>query len=299
LFASQQLIQHQLTFVISKGREELSQAHAEHAKQVVEARKRWMKEKMNHDLKCIQTLLPSKLRQQPLGTERIKEFMENANQIEHRSVVGLCLADVIDGSLKIAEGKVSLDKFVDFKPPPAPGIDPETGEDMITRQHRVESEFRSKYNIVNARFQTSENERLRAFKKMMKSKAELGLMHEQIFPNQSYPRSFLVTNDNYNTIPLPPLRTSSQMNIPREFQRTKISVASYTPPTATATATSGESDSKYSAAKIRDRKGADGTVAPVSEPKKTKEGFYMRPAGRTRKGMRWDPVAGVWVPQGQ
>ena len=43
------------------------------------------------------------------------------------------------------------------------------------------------------------------------------------------------------------------------------------------------SQSKYSAARVRERISADGTVAPVSEPKKTKDGLYQRPAGRKRR----------------
>jgi hypothetical protein len=290
------MLQHSLTFVIAKGRQELAQAHGEHAKRVAEAKQRWMKEKSEHDMKRLQIVLPSRRGQQPEGTERVKQFLYNAGQNAQRSAVGLCLADVIDGSLMIAEGKVPLEKFKDFVPPPAPGIDPRTGEDMASRQHRVESEYRSKYNLVNTQFQASEAERQRAWKKMMKTKAELGLVHEQVLPGSNYTRTFKVDHSNFNQIPLPPLRASVQVSIPREFQQNKIVVASYTPPTATMTS-GAASDSKYSAAKIRERKGADGTVAPVSEPKKTKEGFYMRPAGRTRKGMRWDPVAGVWVPQ--
>lgn len=58
------------------------------------------------------------------------------------------------------------------------------------------------------------------------------------------------------------------------------------------------SDSKYSAARVRERISSDGTVAPVTTPKRTKDGLYVRPAGRTRKGMEWDAVRGIWVPEG-
>ena len=80
---------------------------------------------------------------------------------------------------------------------------------------------------------------------------------------------------------------STVQSIPREMMHRAASTATYTIP----------QDSKYSKARINERKSADGTVAPVSEPKKTKDGLYVRPAGRTRKGMEWDAVNGVWVPQ--
>ena len=49
------------------------------------------------------------------------------------------------------------------------------------------------------------------------------------------------------------------------------------------------------AAKLRDRTAYDGSVMPLHEPRMTKDGNYMRPAGRTRKDMRWDAVRGIWV----
>jgi hypothetical protein len=55
-------------------------------------------------------------------------------------------------------------------------------------------------------------------------------------------------------------------------------------------------DNKYSAAKVRERIYADGSVRPVTEPKRGKDGLFQRPAGRTRKGMNWDAVRGIWIP---
>ena len=110
---------------------------------------------------------------------------------------------------------------------------------------------------------------------------------------------------------MPPLRVGNQqvtvpvMNVtPKPPPATPTPV--YTPPRPQAppgTPSSdvvgpGGSESNYSAARVRKRIGADGTVAPVSEPKKTKDGLYQRPAGRTRKGMQWDAIKGIWVPDG-
>ena len=56
--------------------------------------------------------------------------------------------------------------------------------------------------------------------------------------------------------------------------------------------------SKYSIEKVRARMFADGSVLPVGSPKRGKDGLYLRPAGRQRKGMDWDGVNGRWVPEG-
>ncbi len=60
----------------------------------------------------------------------------------------------------------------------------------------------------------------------------------------------------------------------------------------------GASGNKYSIEKVRARMYSDGSVLPVSEPKRGKDGLFLRPAGRQRKGMDWDGVNGKWVPQG-
>uniref|UniRef100_A0A7S4ML36 Uncharacterized protein n=1 Tax=Odontella aurita TaxID=265563 RepID=A0A7S4ML36_9STRA len=65
---------------------------------------------------------------------------------------------------------------------------------------------------------------------------------------------------------------------------------------ASAASVANQSDSKYSAERIRARKYSDGSVRPATMPKRDKNGLYMRPAGRRRKGMNWDAVKGVWIP---
>lgn len=78
-----------------------------------------------------------------------------------------------------------------------------------------------------------------------------------------------------------------------------MSPPSGTSPTASVARAPFGSESKYSYAKMKERIAADGSVVPVSEPKKTKNGLYQRPVGRTRKGMEWDAGRGIWVPQQQ
>lgn len=67
-------------------------------------------------------------------------------------------------------------------------------------------------------------------------------------------------------------------------------------PAGAPAAAASQSDSKYSAERIRARKYSDGSVRPATMPKRDKNGLYIRPAGRRRKGMDWDAVKGVWIP---
>eukprot|EP00804_Cyclotella_cryptica_P009363 CCRYP_009018-RA/>CCRYP_009018-RA protein AED:0.25 eAED:0.25 QI:0/0/0/1/1/0.5/2/0/1030 len=55
---------------------------------------------------------------------------------------------------------------------------------------------------------------------------------------------------------------------------------------------------RYSLQNVAARKLNDGTVVPVTQPKKLPNGEYARPIGRQRKGMEWDSIRGVWIPEG-
>jgi hypothetical protein len=300
-FNARHQIQHNLTFLIAKGRQELSKAQTEYASTLALARQQYMAEKRAHDAKRLPTLLTSMRGRAPVGTPLTAQCITQNVSLDGRphpfihEVAG-CIADVIDGAITIAEGKSTIPAFREFVPPSPPGFNSVTGEDMAEKQRRVEGEYRVQYNLMNQQFQTSESERAKAWRKMMKTKAELDMPHEHVL--HGVRQVIRVTQSNYTQIPMPAFQGSVNVALPRELSRQGFSVASYRPPTSTGTGT-GTSTSKYSADNVRQRKSADGTVAPVSEPKKTKEGLYMRPAGRTRKGMRWDAFNGVWVPQNE
>lgn len=53
---------------------------------------------------------------------------------------------------------------------------------------------------------------------------------------------------------------------------------------------------RYSVQSVQARHMNDGSVIPVTQPKLLPNGEYQRPIGRQRKGMDWDPVRGVWIP---
>lgn len=293
---NQHNLQHSLTYVIAKGREELSKANNDYMIEVAKAKQIWISEKSVHDAKRLQAILPSKSGVDAEGTPLLKMFLKNPAKSANQQEVGKCLADVIDGSTMVAEGKASDTKFKDFVPPPRPIINKE-GEDMAQRQRRLEMEYRSRYNEVTTQLQKTEEARNVAWRKMMKAKADLELYHQAVINGRH--QNILVHPNNHSQFPVPSLRgNSSAVPMPRELSRQQSAqVPSYRPPASKNTGSSIYA--KYSAEKIRQRKAADGSVAPVSEPKKTEDGLYMRPAGRTRKNMRWDAFGGVWVPQTQ
>lgn len=291
LFEARKMIQHNLTFAIAKGRQELTKAHSDYTIAYTTAKQRWTKEKFEYDLKKTQAVLPTKWGKQPLGTEWINRYMQQNITNIQRTTVGQTLADIVDGCILGAEGKANIQPFRNFVPPPAPGMDAQTGENMAQRQHRIEMEYRKQYGEIDAKLQKSEADRARAWRKAMKAQAENNAVCNV--------RGSRVTVSNYHSIPVPVIRSGVPPGLPPQMtyqQRTQV----YSAPTTTTSSSGSTVDmSKYSAEKVKLRKSADGSVAPVSKPKKDKDGLYLRPAGRTRKGMQWDAVNGVWVPQQQ
>jgi hypothetical protein len=205
--------------------------------------------------------------------------------------------------MKIEGALNDNEKFADHVPPQSPDfngivINPATGETFGERALRVESTARSQMHTLTTRLQQSEEDRKRFWRKLMKTKAEFEMPvsgRRRLDPSQA------------GQIPLPPLRASTI--IPQSSSSYQPApVPAYVPPainrgpvhsggTDYASLLSA-SESKYSAARVRERISSDGTVRPVAEPKRDKAGLFMRPAGRTRKGMNWDAVRGIWVPGG-
>ena len=292
---ARQMIQHNLTFAIAKGRQELTKAHSDYTIAYTTAKQLWIKDKFEFDMKKSQAVLPTKWGNQPMGTRTITNYVRANYSSVHRTTVGQTLADIVDGSILVGQGKTNIQPFRDFEPPPAPGMDAKTGENMAQRQHRVEMKYRKQFSDIDTKFKDNEIERARAWRKAMKAQAENNAVCGA--------KGSRVTISNFHTIPVPVIRSSAQQNLKSQLVQQKAQAAkvpsSSTTATTSTTTTSTVDMSKYSAEKVKLRKAADGSVAPVTKPKKDKDGMYLRPAGRTRKGMQWDAINGVWIPQQQ
>jgi hypothetical protein len=285
LLRSLQELQNNCSIAIAQGRrqvQDIVHAHA-HAKMA------WLREKKAHDLQRASTVLPFKLGLTPEGTDKIMTYMrENHSPVSQQ--VAQCLSDVVDGCVAISEGKVLPQKFKDFVPPGDASKDPREAQE---RQIRIENDYKNKYENLNRQYQQNEMSRSRAWRKLMQTKASVEA-HQDLWDirHGDFSRRARVTSANHTHFPVPPLHQSRREPLPQQTVQ-RSSFATYNPPPPTSRHIS---TSKYSAARIRERIAADGTVAPVSEAKRDKDGLYVRPSGRTRKGMKWDAVNGVWIP---
>ena len=154
-------------------------------------------------------------------------------------------------------------------------VDQNTGETLSAKVDRLQSRFNQEIQAAKMKLAQAEEERKRAWRKMEKTKAE-------------YQQSSLAQQSAARFV-APGASRAMPTYQPRRDAR---GLEGYAPSSSVNT-----SDSKYSAARVRERVHADGTVEPVNK-KKGPDGFYQRPAGRSRKGMEWDPIRGVWVPTG-
>lgn len=277
LFDHRARLQQNLAYFVTKSRTDLAKVNNDHALQVAMAKQRWMKEKQQHDANRIKQFLPSNWGRPAYGTTATQNFQRRGGPF---SVIGACLADVVDGALIVAEGKLPNKKFNTFVPPPSPHVNKQTGESLAQQHMRMENELRRQINDCATKFVASEEERKRAWKKMMKTKAEIDL------PTNNYGRRGRIDLSNYHQVPLPQLKSSTQQGLPHELAP-RSAVASYQPPKPV-----DAKDKKYSAGMV-----ADGAVTRVPEAKKTADGNYLRPAGMKRTGMQWDTARGIWIPE--
>jgi len=202
----------------------------------------------------------------------------------------MCLADIVDAVDSVAQGTVQNERFSEpFVMPPLPaGFDHEA----LERGKQVESAKRNELNAVALRYKTSEDERSRAWRKLLKVKGERK-MPQQVPTNAGTYRIVLLDASSFNRFPMPQLREAALEALPQPSHLASIS--SFTPAARQAPIFSGnDRSSRYSLSAVRKRIAtAESPVAPASTPqKKKKDGLCQRPP----KGMKWDSEHGKWVP---
>jgi hypothetical protein len=260
--------------------------------QVALAKNRWNVERRTFETNKLNLMLPSKNGCVPVGTRMTQSYKALGGITE---IVADCLADIVDCVDSVGQGLIRNERFMEPFVPPPPSPDGEA----LQHVKQLEATKRNELNSFTLRLRTSEGERLRAWRKMLKTKVEFDIPHQH-FSSSGQTRMIQLDQHLCSSLPLPALNITAAQGVPQELPGRSF-VASYTPmhtvrpPPSTTTM----SESKYSTARVRDRISSDGTVAPVSKPKMTKEGLYQRPAGRTRKGMNWDAVRGIWIPAGE
>jgi hypothetical protein len=278
------------------------------------AKSRWLKRKHEFDRQRMDAVFPSRWGHMPEGTHYTRAYATRHDQISNP--VAVCLSDIVDAIDMAYNGQIQLDFFHERFVPPSKAqlqgaiVDPSTGETILQRNDRLEKSCKREIAKLTASLTTCEQDRHRAWKKLLKTKAEFDIPHHVTNPAGQRSRVHLDMS-NYHMIPCPHMQQSTMQPVPAETgvhrSAAYVPTRSVPPPVdgcvAVSTPAGTDSDtkedgllSKYSSARVKERIASDGSVMPASEPKKGKDGLYARPAGRTRKGMEWDPLRGIWVP---
>ena len=183
------------------------------------------------------------------------------------------------------------EKFEDFIPPPDEDERPLA---QMSLEYQVrEAKIRNEINIIESKLAKSEEDRKRAWKRMVKVKAEAGGSRPtQALDHLLPPVPPLKGGKMYAPPPLSEFMAMTQPVMHRQMHiPSQLNV-----PTPTKDRSSEPSHAKSYSESIKARIFPDGSIKPVMTPKKLKDGTYQRPAGRKRKGMDWDAHRGVWTP---
>jgi hypothetical protein len=262
--------------------------------QVSLAKNRWNLDRCSFETTKLNQMLPSRNGIMPTGSIMTQSYRVRPDRIAVglNEIVATCIADIIDCVDSIGNGRIRNERFQQPFVLPTPSAD----VDSLQRAKQLETAKRNDLNTCTLKLRTSEGERLRAWRKMLKTKMEFDVPHQHI-SSTGQTRLIRLDPNLCSTLQLPALHQTAAQDIPQELPG-RSSVATYTPMHSARTQPSQVpvSESKYSTARVRERIASDGTVAPVTKPKMTADGLYLRPAGRTRKGMEWDAVRGIWIP---
>ena len=139
--------------------------------------------------------------------------------------IGTCMADIVDAVDNIATGRMQNYVFNEpfIPPPPPPGLDLQTLE-----QHKqVEASKRSELNNLTLKHRVAEEERSRAWKKMLKVKGD-HKMQQKLYTSAGTYRIHQLDANNFNRFPMPNFQQCGLEEIPQMGTHLS-SISSFTP----------------------------------------------------------------------
>lgn len=258
---------------------------------------------------------------------QLQRFAKSTVEHEVATTMSHCLDTVVKriatGHLtdSIVDQAKAGEQFPPFIPPASANPDHvimNNGETFTTMKNRFEAEI----SRVKSQLDTSEAARAKAWSRLSKAQVAMNNRGMSTYVGRSTKSN---RSNTSSTNVRPVQRYNQQQPQPRTIYATSTSVSMASNPAIASAAAAAAavkanmthdpsqvsqqvpktpatpvytSQSKYSIEKVRARMFADGSVLPVGSPKRGKDGLYLRPAGRQRKGMDWDGVNGKWVPEG-
>lgn len=187
-------------------------------------RARWHLRRQQFEHQKLTAVLPSRNNRPIQGTPLTQHYRGLPDRTGISDTVGECLGDVIDVVDSISLGVVRNERFNErFDPSGGEGKDNETA----LRLRQMEATRRNELNEVTLRINQLEEVRKKAWRKVMKTKAEMDLPHQHVSHTGSVQVVHLNMN-NYGSIPVPVLTQGALLAAPKDVFGTS-SIATYTP----------------------------------------------------------------------
>ena len=179
--------------------------------------------------------------------------------------LGTCMADIVDAVDNIAHGRIQNYFFNEpfIPPPPPPGFDPQALEQSSQR----EANKRNELNNLTLKHRVAEEERSRAWKKLLKVKGD-NKMQQKLYTSAGTYRIHQLDANNCNRFPMPNLQQCGLEEIPQMGTHLG-SISSFTPaPLPTRPEPFAEDASKYCFTATRKRMAAVGVthIPPRFQP---------------------------------
>jgi hypothetical protein len=257
---------------------------ADHKMTVAMAHAEWLRRQQTFNNEKLNQTLKSRRNQSAQGSQMTKWYATRP-EILYKETAS-CLADVIDAVDMIAEGSLVNPKFNEpFIPPP--------DTSRANEAQRIQVHYKKESDALAHKFRLGEEERQRAWRRMLKVKGESQLTQSIMSNGRQF--SYPVNEGNHLTFPMPSIALATMEAPPRELSAPRAAFPSFAP-VHNPRIPEPSAASKHTAARVRARPADDGTVAPICEPRRGPDGLFLRPAGRTRRDMAWDAERGVWFP---
>ncbi|GKY96430.1 hypothetical protein MPSEU_000602500 [Mayamaea pseudoterrestris] len=209
---------------------EIKREQAEYDVKLSAAHGEWMKRLNTFNNEKLNKAFKSRWNQQPQGTVYTSHYGTRPEPI--RKEVALCAADLVDAVERIVDGQLVNPVFNErFMPPPNTSrlneVDAATGQVVAPQKQRIQSHYRKESDALAQQFRQCEEERQRAWRRMLKVKSELNV--PQLIVSGHRPVQMPVTDSNYHIIAMPNVAVAGMEVIPRELDATRAVVSSYVP----------------------------------------------------------------------
>lgn len=186
-------------------------------------RAHWHHRRQQFENQKLNTMLPSRNNRPIQGTGLTQRYRALPDRSGISDVVGGCLGDVVDAVESISMGMMRNEIFNERFVPSTDGNESE----IPARLRQMEAARRNELNEVTLRINQLEEVRKKAWRKVMKTKAELDLPHQHVSHTGAV-QTIHLNMSNYGSIQVPVLTQGGLLKAPTDVFGAST-IATYAP----------------------------------------------------------------------